>query len=175
VTDPDILFEGRRFRVRRQEHRTADGTLHVREIVEHPGAVVVLPLLSDGQVCLIRNYRTAVGRTLIELPAGTLEPGEPHAETARRELAEETGYRAESMTLLHEFFMSPGILNERMFLYDARGLTLGERHLDAGEQIENLVVTWSEAVAMADDGRIEDAKTLVGILYHDHRLRSGQV
>ena len=86
--------------------------------------------------------------TLIELPAGTLEPGEDPAETARRELIEETGYRAESVLLLSEFFMSPGILNERMRLFLATGLTAGDTAREPGENIQNLVVSWEEALAM---------------------------
>jgi ADP-ribose pyrophosphatase len=128
---------------------------------------VILPILDDGRVVLIRNYRAAVGQTLIELPAGTLETGEDPADTARRELEEETGYRAASLQRLHGFWMSPGILNERMHLYVARGLTTVPRNLDPGEEIEPLVVAWDEAVRLASDRQIEDAKTLVALLLYD--------
>jgi ADP-ribose pyrophosphatase len=144
-----------------------DGRELVKDVVEHPGAVVILPLVDDGRVCLIRNYRVAVGRSLVELPAGTLEPGEDPAVTARRELVEETGYRADRVEKLCEFFMSPGILNERMHLYLATGLVPGEAALEPGEQIETLVVGWDEAMRMALDGSIEDAKSLVGLLHYD--------
>ena len=92
--EPEVLLQAGRFRVVRMSRRLTDGTLHSREVVQHPGAVVILPLLADGRVCLIRNYRMTVGETLLELPAGTLDAGEDPAETARRELTEETGYRA---------------------------------------------------------------------------------
>jgi len=85
MSEPEILFQGRRFRVERAVQVAPDGAEHVREVVRHPGAVVVLPLLDDGRICFVRNYRVAVGQTLIELPAGTLEPGEDPLETARRE------------------------------------------------------------------------------------------
>ncbi len=160
----EILLQARRFTVIRQIHRTPDGVEHIRETVQHPGAVTILPLFDDGRVCLIRNYRIAVEQELIELPAGTLEPGEHPDQTAARELEEETGFRAVKLVKLHAFFMSPGILNERMHVYVAQGLTKSQTHFDAGEQIENLIVTWDEAVRMALDGRIQDAKSIATIL-----------
>src|SRR5581483_7232159 len=109
----EILLRTRRFTVVRHHETLPDGSVHTRESVQHPGAVVILPLVDAEHVCLIRSFRIAVNETLIELPAGTLEPGEDPAETARRELIEETGYRAAEIKWLSEFFMSPGILNER--------------------------------------------------------------
>jgi len=150
------------------------GQLHVRDTVRHPGAVTIVPVFDDGRVCLIRNFRLSVGATLVELPAGTLEPGEPPLVTAHRELEEETGYRAREIEPLAEFWMSPGILDERMYLYVARGLTPGETHLDAGEEIETLVVGWDEALEMIDRGTIQDAKSIAGLLAYDRRLRRGQ-
>ena len=166
MQDGESLFEGRRFRVVRLRELMPDGSEHVREVVRHPGAVAVLPLLNDGRVCLVRNYRAAVDEVLLELPAGTLEPGEDPAETARRELAEETGYRAGRIDPLASFYMSPGILDERMHLFAARSLVAGPTALEAGEQIEPVLVTWEDALAMTSDGRIHDAKTLVGLLYY---------
>lgn len=169
MTDnPEELLVTRRFRVVRHRQTGPDGGELVRDTVQHPGAVAILPLVSDDQVCLIRNYRIAVGKTLIELPAGTLEPDEDPAVTAYRELIEETGYRADSIEKLREFTMSPGILNERMYLFLARGLTAGATALEAGEEIQPLVVSWSEAMHMVYDGTIEDAKTLVGLMHYDH-------
>jgi ADP-ribose pyrophosphatase len=163
--EPRTLLTTARFRV--VEHSLpveSDSEPILRQVVEHPGAVAVLPLLPDDCVCLIRNYRVAVGKTLIELPAGTIDPDEPPATTARRELQEETGYTAQQWRELPPFFMSPGILNERMHLFVAEGLTSGDPDRESGEQIENLIVPWQEAVAMALGGQIEDAKSLVGIL-----------
>ncbi len=166
------LLVTRRFRVVRHVQTGPDGAEHVKETIQHPGAVAILPLLDGDRVCLIRNYRIAVGKTLIELPAGTLEPDEDPAATAGRELIEETGYRADRLEKLCEFSMSPGILNERMHLYAAYGLTAGPTAREPGETIENLVVAWDEAMRMVFDGSIEDAKTLVGLLYY-HQLRQG--
>src|SRR5262249_9656458 len=144
----EILLETRRFRVVRQRGRTASGHEYVRETVQHPGAVVILPLLDDGRVCLIRNYRVAVNRTLIEVPAGTLELHEDAGDGGRREREEETGYTARQIEPLVQFYMSPGILNERMHAYVATGLAKGPTHLDAGEEIEPELVAWEEALRM---------------------------
>ncbi len=162
-----VLLAAARFRVLRLIETTLDGRQHVRETVEHPGSVAILPVLDDGRICLIQNRRVAVGETLVELPAGTLDRDEEPAEAARRELIEETGYRARSIRPLAQFYLSPGILSERMHLYVATGLTEGNPALEPGEQIETLLVTRAEALEMARDGRIRDAKTLVGLLYYD--------
>jgi ADP-ribose pyrophosphatase len=169
--DEETLLVARRFRVVRRRYRSADGREHVHESVQHPGAVAIVPMVDDQRVCLIRNVRTAVGQTLIELPAGTLEPNEPPLETARRELSEETGYEAARIEPVCQFFMSPGILNERMHLFVATGLTPGSPHRESGEEIDNLVVRWDEALAMCRRGEIQDAKSLVGILLYDQMRR----
>ncbi len=168
----ETLFTGRRFRVVRRRQTLQDGSQHDREVILHPGAVVILPLLPHDRLLLIRNHRAAVDETLIELPAGTLEPGEEPSVAARRELEEETGYRAGSLEFVHAFWMSPGILRERMHLYVARDLTHGQMHLDAGEQIEPLTLTWQEALDLVRTGQIQDAKTLIGLLWADRWLRT---
>jgi ADP-ribose pyrophosphatase len=166
---PQVLLTTPRFRVEEHLIAATDRQAEVRrQVVVHPGAVTILPLTEGDEICLIRNYRIAVGKTLVELPAGTLEPNEPPQQTAIRELQEETGYTAARWRELPPFFMSPGILNERMHLFVAEGLTPGPPAREPGEQIENLLVPWSEAVAMAERGEIEDAKTLVGILLWNH-------
>jgi ADP-ribose pyrophosphatase len=166
MKQPEVLFQGRRFRVERVLQLTPDGVEHPREVVRHPDAVTVLPLLGDGRVCFVQNYRVAVGQTLVELPAGVVEPGEDPALTARRELAEETGYQAERIELLATFYTSPGILDERMYLYLATSLEAGQATPEPGEDLRSLLATWDEALNMARDGRIQDAKTLAGLLYY---------
>ena len=170
---PEELLRTRRFRVVRHHEIAPDGKLHTRESVQHPGAVVIVPMVDARRVCLIRNYRVAVGKTLIELPAGTLEPNEDPDVTAGRELIEETGFRAASIKKLRQFTMSPGILNERMHLYLATELTPGDTALEVGEQIETYIVDWQEAMRMVYDGTIEDAKTLVGLMFYDHLRTAG--
>ena len=171
MNQDEILWDSERFRIVRRGQTLPDGTHHERDVILHPGAVTVLPLLPADRILLIRNQRLAVQETLLELPAGTLEPGEDPAETARRELAEETGYAAESIRFIHSFWMSPGILCERMHLFVAEGLRRGEMRLEKGEQIEPLAVTWDEAMDLVRAGQIQDAKTLVGLLWYDRFLR----
>ena len=166
----ELLLKTQKFNIVRETVRTPGGKQKTREIVRHPGACVLVPLFDDGRVCLIRNFRISVNETLIELPAGTLEPNErPHV-TAERELIEETGYRAAKIELLHAFFLSPGILDEKMHLYLATGLVEGKPAREEGEEIENLVVPWNEAIDLVFRGAIKDAKTIVGLLWVD-RLR----
>ncbi len=164
--DEDLLVVSR-FRVVRRHRRLPSGKVVAREVVEHPGAVVILPLVEGDRVCLIRNYRVAVKQTLLELPAGTLEVGEDPAECAARELIEETGYRAGRIERACEFFMSPGILNERMHLFVASELVLGETALEESEEIERVVVPWAEAMRLVRAGDVQDAKSLVGLLWHE--------
>ena len=170
MSQPELLLTASKFRVVRETITTPAGKTKSREIVRHPGACVIVPLLDDGRVCLIRNWRVAVNQTLIELPAGTLEPPEPPDKTAERELIEETGYRAAKIEFLHTFFLSPGILDEKMHLYLATGLTAGETAREEGEEIENWLVPFDDAVAMIFSRGIQDAKTIVGLLWVD-RLR----
>lgn len=167
MLSPKILLQARRFRVEQVVQTTPDGVEHVRDVVRHPGAVVILPILDDGRVCFVKEYRVAVNQTLIELPAGTLEPGEDTAENARRELAEETGYRAGRIEHLLTFCMSPGILDEKMHLYLATQLQPGEMALEAGEDIQPLLCSWKESLEMVRRGDIRDAKTLVGLMYYE--------
>ena len=166
MSNPDILLQAQRFRVERVVQTMPDGSRHVREVVRHSGAVVILPLLDDGRICFVRNYRVAVAQTLIELPAGTLEADEDPAVCALRELAEETGYRAGRLEHLITFCMSPGILDEQMHLYVAQELRPGPMALEAGEDIQPLLCTWDEALHLARKGEIHDGKTLVGLLYY---------
>ena len=161
------LLETERFCVETVSQTTRDGQDRQRPVIRHPGAVTILPILADDRICLIRNFRVAVGQPLVELPAGTLEPGEQPEQTAQRELIEETGFQAERIVRLHSFFMSPGILDERMHLFLAEGLRSVGHQREETEQIENLIVRWPEALAMVHRGEIQDAKTLVGLLLYE--------
>ncbi len=169
----ELLLKTKKFNIVRETVRTPAGRNKTREIVRHPGACVLVPMVDADRVCLIRNFRISVNETLIELPAGTLEPNEPPQVTAERELIEETGYRAAKIEFLHSFFLSPGILDERMHLYLATGLSAGATAREEGEEIENLVVTWPEAIDLVFRGAIKDAKTIVGLLWVDRLRQSG--
>jgi ADP-ribose pyrophosphatase len=162
-----VLLETKRFRVVQESYPDNRGGIETREIIRHPGAAVIVPLLDDGRVCLERVFRVSMRETLVELPAGTLEPGEDPRKAALRELKEETGYSAERMEQILSFVVSPGILDERMYLFVATGLTAGEASLEAGEKIEKLIVPWAEALDMVFNGVIQDAKTIIGLLYCD--------
>jgi ADP-ribose pyrophosphatase len=165
-----VVYTGRKVRVEVDTTPGSDGQPVRRDIIVHPGAVAILPLFEDGRVCLLRNRRPAVGETLVEIPAGTLEPGEAPEKAAVRELAEETGYRAASWRKLREFYPSPGVLSERMHFFVARQLTPGPSRPERDEELEPLVLPWEEALRWAYDGTIRDAKTLVAILLWE-RLR----
>jgi ADP-ribose pyrophosphatase len=171
VMAPEIVYRGRKIQVAVDTLTAADGRTITRDVVVHPGAVAILPLLDDEHVVLLRNERFIVGETLWELPAGTLEPGEPPDQAAPRELAEETGYSAVRWRHLLTFYPSPGILSERTHLYLARDLTPGPMSLEPGEHLTPQTITWRDALAWALDGTIRDAKTLVGILLWE-RLRT---
>jgi ADP-ribose pyrophosphatase len=166
-----IVYTGRKIQVAVEEALGNDGNLIRRDVVLHPGAVAILPLIDDDHVCLLRNVRPNVGETLWEIPAGTLEPPEPIESAARRELMEETGYQAGKWRKLAAFFPSPGVLSERTHLFVAEDLTPGAMRLEADEQIQPETVTWGQALTWAMDGTIRDAKTLVALLMWD-RLRS---
>jgi ADP-ribose pyrophosphatase len=158
-----LVLSGARFNVHEMELVGSDGQTYAREVIRHPGAVVLLPLLDDDTVVLIENGRPSVDETLLELPAGTRESDEDPQRTAARELIEETGYRAGSLTKLHEFYSAPGICDELMHLFVARDLTAGDPQREATEQIENRPASREQIKQWIAAGRIRDAKTLVGL------------
>lgn len=160
------IFEAKRFNVEEVVHSDPSGQSHTRHIVRHPGAVVILPIVDDEHVCLISNYRAAVDRHLLELPAGTLDTAEPIQAIAARELIEETGYRATQFRLIHQFCMSPGILDEKMYVFVATELTEGNPEREPGEWIDNKVLTWAEIDQLMQRGEIQDAKTIAALLYY---------
>src|SRR5262245_34330560 len=140
MTTRTIVHVGRKIRVAVEEEVREDGRTVRRDLVLHPGAVAILPLVGEGRVCLLRNYRPAAGQTLWEIPAGTLEPGEPHEEAARRELAEETGYRAGKLRKVASFYPSPGVRSEQTQLYVAEERGWGEMAPEAGGKVERVGV-----------------------------------
>jgi ADP-ribose pyrophosphatase len=172
MTDPGrrVIYRGRKIDLALQAVRLADGSEAEREVVLHPGAVALVPMVDRDHVCLVRNHRYAVGRTLLEVPAGTIDPGETPDMTAVRELREETGYDAGRMARIGAWFVSPGVFSERMSLYLCEDLRPGPTDHQPDETLEPVVVAWDEAVRMVLDRRIEDAKTMLAILICD-RLR----
>jgi ADP-ribose pyrophosphatase len=160
------VFSGARFEVHTMLAEGKSGKPIQREVVVHPGAVVILPILDEEHIVMIRNERFAVGRELWELPAGTLEVNEPPLLSAKRELIEETGYEAKQVEPLVTFFTSPGICNEVMYAFVAQDLTFVGQNLDENEKIITEVVTWQKAMDMVRDGTIADGKTITTLLYY---------
>jgi ADP-ribose pyrophosphatase len=159
------VYDGALLKVYRDNVRLPDGSEGGREYIRHPGAVAVVPLFDDDRVLLERQFRYPHRREFIEIPAGKLEPGEPHLATAQRELLEETGYSAAEWTRLGVIHTSIAYTDEAIDLFIARKLTLSERKLDAGEFLEVFCVPFGEAVQMVRDGRITDAKTVSALLW----------
>ncbi len=166
------VFEGRIVSLRVDDVRLANGHLSTREIVEHRGAVALVAIDGAGRVLLVRQHRAAVDDALLELPAGTLEPGEDPVDCARRELEEETGCRADDLTLLAEFYTAPGFCTEYLHVYLATGLRDGLAHAEEDEQIELVREPVERAMQRVARGEIRDAKTLVGLLVYAARRAS---
>jgi ADP-ribose pyrophosphatase len=159
------VFDGDMLKVHRDTERLPDGSQGYREYISHPGAVAILALTEDRQLLLERQYRYPPRREFIEIPAGKLEPGEPHLDTARRELLEETGYVAQEWTRLCVIDTAIGYTDERIELFRARKLTRKAQKLDPGEFLEILLLPFDDAVDMVRDGRISDVKTVAAILW----------
>lgn len=164
ILDSQSIYQGRIVRFRVDTVALPDGSTAIREIIGTPGAVVIAALTDDRQVRMVRQYRSAIGEFLLELPAGTLEPDEPPEQAAPRELAEETGDRASHWKRLTGFYTVPGICDEFIHLYLATGLTLGPTNQEADEFIEVVTLPLDEALAMVKRGEICDAKTIIGLL-----------
>jgi ADP-ribose pyrophosphatase len=168
LIEKQVIYDGVKCRLELHHLENMEtGHRHRREVVAHPGAVLILPFIDDNTIALIRNRRYAIGQTLIELPAGTLEKGEDPMNCAGRELIEETGYLAGRMKALMTFFTSPGILSERMYVFAAYDLQKQESALEEGEDIEVIPTPWAEAIAMTGDGQIQDGKTIATLLWYD--------
>lgn len=165
VLGSEGVFAGKLLTVRVDRVALPGGRETAREIVEHPGAVGIVPLLPDGRVVLVRQYRHAVGRALLEIPAGTRDqPGESAEAAAARELAEETGYRAASLTRLAAFYTAPGFCTEELTLFLATGLTAGAPAAMDDEAIAVETVALDAVPVLLARGEIADAKTIVGLL-----------
>jgi ADP-ribose pyrophosphatase len=169
MSEPKILssriaYNGGHIQVREDRVIEPSGREALREIVVHPGAVCIVARPTSDDVILIRQYRHAAGHELLEIPAGTLHDGEDPRECAIRELEEEAGYRAATVTERARFWTTPGFTTEFMYLYEATNLTQTSMNPDEDEFIEVNIVSAAEALRMIDNGRIQDAKSILGLL-----------
>jgi ADP-ribose pyrophosphatase len=162
----ELVYDGALLKVHRDLVRLPDGGQSAREYIRHPGAVAVVPLFDDGRVLLERQFRYPCRREFIEVPAGKLEPGEPHLDTAKRELLEETGYTAQEWTRLGVLHTAIAYTDEAIDLFVAKKLQKqGAAQLDAGEFVETLVMPLDEAISLVRSGGITDVKTVAGLLW----------
>jgi ADP-ribose pyrophosphatase len=171
ILSSEMIYQGRVFGLRRDEVVEPSGLRTMREVITHPGSVVVLPVLPDGRIVMIRQYRHATRQYLWELVAGRKEPEETPKQGAARELLEETGYRAKRFKVFLDVFPTPGFLEERMYLLLAEGLTAGEAQPEEDEKIEVRAYRVNELKQMIKSGRLKDAKSIAGILYYLTFLR----
>lgn len=142
-----------------------DGSRSKRNLIEHPGAAAILPILDDGKILLVKQYRKAIESETLEIPAGKLDKGENPEICAKRELEEETGYKAKNIEYLGKIATAPGFCNEIIHLYKATGLIKGKKHTDEDEFTENILVTMDELKKMIKSGEIIDCKTLSILAY----------
>ena len=160
------IYEGPVFGIRRDEVIEPSGVRTTREVITHPGSVVVLPVLPDGRILLIQQYRHATRQYLWELVAGRMDPGETPKVAAARELIEETGFRAKGFRVFLDVFPTPGFLEERMFILLADGLTAGEAEPEEDEKIISRAYNRKQLEGMIRGGELRDAKSIAGILFY---------
>ena len=171
ILGSEMIYQGKVFGLRRDEVVEPSGLRATREVITHPGSVVVLPVLPDGRIVMIRQYRHATRQYLWELVAGRKEPEETPKQGAARELLEETGYRAKRFKVFLDVFPTPGFLEEKMHILLAEGLTAGEAQPEEDEKIEVRPFKLKELKQMIKSGRLRDAKSIAGILYYLTFLR----
>jgi len=164
VNRRSVIHRGRVFQLVRENVTLDNGTTTDLDFIEHPGAAAIVALTGENDVVLVRQYRHALGQYIWEIPAGTLDPGEPVLDCARRELAEETGYAAAEWRKLGEITPVPGYSDERIHLFLATGLSAAAQRLDADEVLEAHGRPLAEAAAMIARGEIQDAKSICALL-----------
>jgi ADP-ribose pyrophosphatase len=166
ILSSTTVYEGPVFGIRRDEVIEPSGVRTTREVITHPGSVVVLPVLPDGRILLIQQYRHATRQYLWELVAGRIDAGEAPKAAAARELIEETGYRATKFRIFLDVFPTPGFLEERMFILLAEGLTAGEAEPEEDEKIISRAYNRKQLEEMIRSGKLRDAKSIAGILFY---------
>ena len=174
VLSSQIIYKGPVFGIRRDEVIEPSGVRTTREVITHPGSVVVLPILPGNRILMIRQYRHAAHQYLWELVAGRIDAGESPRQAAVRELIEETGYRGRSFRIFLDVFPTPGFLEERMFILLAEGLTAGKAEPEEDEKIISRSFSFKQLEEMIRTGKLRDAKSIAGILFYLRFLRAGK-
>lgn len=162
--DDQLVYDGHIVKLHIKTVKLPSGTHAKREVIRHAGAVAIVPMMDDGRVMLIRQYRHAIGKYLLEIPAGTLEPNEIPEQAAIRELREEIGYRAQQLTPIGGIFVAPGYSTEFIHIYIAKSLHPDPLEADDDEFIEVVPMSFDEALVAIANGDIQDAKSTVGLL-----------
>lgn len=165
TTKSTEIYKGKIIDLHLEEVELPNGKTSTREIVTHPGAVAVVPITKDGKIVLVRQYRKALKKVIVEIPAGKLDENEEPEKAAKRELEEETGYLAKELKFLASFYTSPGFADEIIYLYAADKLEKGYANTDEDEFLDVLEVTLEEAEVMVKEELIHDAKTMYAIQY----------
>ena len=168
ILSSEVVYQGKVFGVRRDEVLEPGGLRTVREVITHPGSVVVLPVFPDGRILMIRQYRHATRQFLWELVAGRIDEGENIQKAAARELIEETGYRAKRLRVFLDMFPTPGFLEERMYILLATGLSVGQAEPEDDEKITAKAFTRTQLEKMIRENTLRDAKSIAGLLYYFH-------
>lgn len=166
-----VVYRGKLVNLRLDEVKVRNGSTVLREVVEHPGAAVILPLLGPKKLVMVRQYREAVGEVLLELPAGTLRPGERAVDCARRELEEETGYRAGRIRRAFSCYLAPGYSNELVHVFIARELSVGKASPEQDESLKRVSMSLDQALRMMRRDKIRDAKTIAAMLWFSRFAR----
>jgi len=164
----EVVYRGKKFNVLKFLTTLPNGRKAIGEIVDYPGAAAILPLLPNNMILLLHQYRVPIGKWIIEIPAGTLKPGENPLECAQRELEEETGFKAKTWVKMLEIYTSPGYSNEVLHIFLAKNLEKGVKKTETTEVLENTYLTLDEAIALIKRGVIKDAKTIIAILYYTY-------
>ncbi len=163
--DSQDIFQGRIINLRIDRVVLPDGNESTREIVEHPGAVAIVAIDENQNIWMVKQYRKAVEEILMEIPAGTLEKGEDPLECAKRELAEETGLKAQKWESILSYYSAPGFVTEKLHLFLATGFTEGDKHTDQDEFLYTVKLPLAEAYEAIFSGDIKDGKSIIGIHY----------
>ncbi|MCS7201592.1 MAG: NUDIX hydrolase [Dictyoglomus sp.] len=161
-----LVYKGKIVNIKEVEVELPNGKIGKREIVEHPGAVAILPIDQEGGIFFVKQYRMCTGEILLEIPAGKLNYGEDPYQCAIRELEEEIGYKAKDLKLIHAFFTSPGISNEILYLFEAKDLEKTQINPDEDEFLEIIIIKRENLKKLIKENKIKDAKTLIALYYY---------